>query len=136
MRLYLDIGTRKTRGDQQTAQRNAPPIACTLTGGSYDQRLRWIASLNSDGLRVHRREALSLDLHYTAAVRERVHELIRQESACCGFLTFVVDESSDGLLVTITVPERARDIVDDVLAPFLPARDSVRSSASGCTSGR
>ena len=102
------------------------PIACTLTGGGYTERLAWIAQLNDDGLRGYRREATSLQLHYTAEVRERVHELVRNESTCCAFLMFAIDESPDDVRVTITVPERARDVVDEVLAPFLPASDSGR----------
>jgi hypothetical protein len=106
-----------------------PPIACTLTGTDYEERLAWIAALNRDGLRTHRREDAVLHLEYDAAVRDRVHELIRRESACCAFLAFTVAETAGGVGVTIAVPDRARDHADQLLEPFVPAR------AGGSTSG-
>jgi hypothetical protein len=99
------------------------PIACTLTGGNYKERLAWIARLNRDGLRSCRRDATSLELHYAADVRDRVHELVRQEAECCAFLAFAVDESPDAIRVTITVPARAQDMADQLFEPFLPAGD-------------
>jgi hypothetical protein len=99
--------------------RDEAPIACTLDRNDYQERLAWIAQLNRDGLRSHRRDVMTLKLLYAAAVRDRVHQLVRQEAACCAFLGFAVDESPDQVSVTITVPERAGGIADDVLAPFL-----------------
>ena len=113
-----------------TNQHDAP-IACTLTGGGYTERLAWIARLNRDGLRSCRREAMSLQLHYTADVRERVYELVRNESMCCAFLMFAIDESTDDVCVNITVPERARDVVEEVLAPFLAAGKAESSRPVG-----
>ena len=106
------------------------PIACTLSGADFEERIAWIAQLNRDGLRTHRREGASLHLHYDAAVRDRVHELIRRESACCAFLAFAVDEADDGIAVTITVPDRARDDADELLAPFVPDAGAAASRRS------
>jgi hypothetical protein len=99
--------------------RDDTPIACTLGGNDYHERLAWIAQLNQDGLQSHRRGARTLELHYGAAVRDRVHHLVKQESGCCAFLAFAVAESADQVRVTITVPARAEEITDDLLAPFL-----------------
>jgi hypothetical protein len=95
------------------------PIACTLGGNDYRERLAWIAQLNRDGLRSHRRDVMTLELRYAAAVRDRVHQLVKQESECCAFLGFALDESDDQVSVTITVPERAGEIAGDLVAPFL-----------------
>jgi hypothetical protein len=95
------------------------PIACTLGGNDYQERMAWIAQLNRDGLQSSRRDASTLELHYAGAVRDRVHQLVRQESECCAFLEFAVDESADQVRVTITVPTRAGEIAGDLLAPFL-----------------
>jgi hypothetical protein len=94
------------------------PIACTLSGTDFEERIAWIAQLNRDGLRAHRREGASLHLHYDAAVPERVHELVRKESACCAFLSFAIEEEGDAIVVTITVPDRAGDSADALLEPF------------------
>jgi hypothetical protein len=111
-------------------------IACTLVGNDRQERLAWIAQLNRDGLRSHRRDVRTLELHYAAAVRDRVHDLVRQEAECCAFLRFAIDESADQVRVTITVPERAGELADEALAPFLPfgAADS-ELHADRCSSG-
>lgn len=97
-----------------------PPMACTLAGGAYQERLAWIARLNRDGLRAHRRHPAALELHYAPAVRDRARELVRRESECCAFLGFAVEESAHGVRVTITVPDRAHAMADLLLEPFLP----------------
>ncbi len=99
--------------------RDETPIACTLGGNAYHERLAWIAQLNREGLQSCRQVAMTLELRYAAAVRDRVHQLVRQEADCCAFLGFAIDESADHVSVTITVPERAAEIAGDLLAPFL-----------------
>lgn len=116
--------------------RDEAPIACTLGGNDYRERLAWIAQLNRDGLRSHRRDVRTLELHYAAAVRDRVHQLVRQEAECCAFLGFAVDQSADQVSLTITVPERAGEIADDALAPFLPSGGADNEHQAGrCSSG-
>jgi|RhiMetdeSRZDD1v2_1073273.scaffolds.fasta_scaffold06066_8 hypothetical protein len=116
--------------------RDETPIACTLGGNDYRDRLAWIAQLNRDGLQSHRRDAMTLELHYAAAVRDRVHQLVRQEAECCAFLGFAVNESGDQVSVTITVPERAGEIANDLLAPFLATNSAEREQQTGpCSSG-
>lgn len=110
------------------------PIACTLGGNDYHDRLAWIAQLNRDGLRSHRRDMMTLELHYAAAVRDRIHQLVRQEAECCAFLGFAIDESADQVSVTITVPERAGEIADDLLAPFLPSGSAEDEHQTGRSS--
>lgn len=116
--------------------RDETPIACTLGGNDYHERLAWIAQLNRDGLQSHRRDATSLELHYAAAVRDRVRQLVRQEAECCAFLEFAVTESADQVTVTITVPDRAGEIAGDLLAPFLPSGSAEGDQKTGrSTSG-
>jgi hypothetical protein len=62
---------------------------------------------------------MTLELHYAAAVRDRVHQLVRQAAECCASFGLAVDESADQRSVTIIVPQRASEIADDLLAPFL-----------------
>lgn len=101
------------------SSRDETPVACMLAGNDYHERLAWIAQLNRDGLQSHRRDAMTLELRYAAAVRDRVHQLARQEAACCAFLEFAVNDSGDHVSVTITVPERSGEIASGLLAPFL-----------------
>jgi hypothetical protein len=111
--------------------RDDAPIACTLGENGYRERLAWIAQLNRDGLQSYRRTAMSLELHYAAAVRDRVHQLVRQEAECCAFLGFAVNESGDQVNVTITVPERAGEIAGDLLAPFLATSGAESEQQTG-----
>lgn len=98
---------------------NNAPIACTLGGADYAERLAWIANLNHDGLLGHQRHEATLELRYDATVRDRVHELVRKEAECCAFLTFALDESGRDVRLTITAPDGARDGVDLFFEPFL-----------------
>jgi hypothetical protein len=100
-------------------------IACTLTGAAHADRVAWIARLNGDGLRTWQRGLTSLELHYTVGVRDRVRELVREESECCAFLAFAVHESADAVRLTIAVPDRARDMADELLEPFLPTGNTI-----------
>jgi hypothetical protein len=117
------------------SSRDETPIACTLGGNDYHERLAWIAQLNRDGLQSHRRDAMTLELRYAAAVRDRVHQLVRQEAECCAFLGFAVKESGDHVSVTITVPERAGEIASDLLAPFLATCAECEQQTGPCSSG-
>ena len=108
---------------------NHAPIACTLGGTDYAERLAWIASLNRDGLLGHQRRNATLELRYAQTVRDRVHELVRKESECCAFLTFAVDESGRDVRLTIAAPDRASDVADAFFEPFLTCEPP--PSASG-----
>ena len=119
---------------------NNVPIACTLGGTDYIERLAWIASLNHDGLLSHERHEAALELRYAAAVRDRVHELVRKESECCAFLVFALDESRGDVRLTITAPDPVRDDADMFFEPFLtslaptPATGRCAHPANGCCS--
>ena len=111
---------------------NNAPIACTLEGADYAERLAWIACLNHDGLLSHERHDAVLELRYAPTVRGRVHELMRKESECCAFLTFALDESGSDVRLTITAPDRVRDAADHFFEPFLTSE--APASTSGCCS--
>jgi hypothetical protein len=109
---------------------NNAPIACTLGGAAYAERLAWIARLNDDGLLSHERRNATLELRYAASVRDRVHSLVQKESECCAFLTFALDESGRDVRLTITAPDQVRDAADLFFEPFLTS--AAPPSASGC----
>jgi hypothetical protein len=97
----------------------AAPIACTLTPGEHKDRVSWIAALNKDALRGHRRRDLVLELRYAPEARARVHEMVRSEQGCCGFLTFDLQEAEGEIRLTITAPEAAREAADSLFEQFV-----------------
>jgi hypothetical protein len=103
------------------------PIACTLQPGDYRERLAWIAGLARDGLLGVRRDDLRLELRYALEVADRVREMVRKEQTCCAFLDFELAESDTGVQLTITAPERARDVADAMFEQFVPADISATS---------
>lgn len=110
---------------------NNMPIACTLDWADHAERLAWIARLNHDGLLSHERCAATLELHYAATVRDRVHALVRKESECCAFLAFALDESGSDVRLTIIAPDRVRDAAGHFFEPFLTS-EAPTSTSSCC----
>jgi hypothetical protein len=84
-------------------------------------RLAWIATLNRGALRGYDRADLSLRLRYAPQAVQQVGELMRQEQACCAFLTFEMYEEPDAVTLTIKAPEEARATVEGLFEAFLPA---------------
>lgn len=103
-------------------RRGEAPIACTLQAGDYKERLTWLAELARDGLLDVSREDLRLELTYAPSVADRVSDMVRREQQCCAFMTFDLSEGDEGVRLTITAPERAREVADALFEPFLPAR--------------
>jgi hypothetical protein len=104
------------------------PIACTLHGGDYQERLAWIAALARDELRGVNREDLRLVLRYAPEVAGRVREMVDKEQDCCAFLDFEVTETAEEVRLTITAPERARDVADALFEQFLPSGAARKST--------
>ena len=95
------------------------PIACTLSGGDFKDRVGWIRELSAKLLRSHHRDGLMLELTYDRCATADVHDLVRRERACCGFLRFDVRESADAIHLTITAPPEAQSADDDLFAHFV-----------------
>ena len=95
------------------------PIACTLAPGDFKDRVGWIRELSAKSLRSHHRDGLMLELTYDRAAAVDVHEFVRREQACCGFLRFDLRESADAIHLTITAPLEAQSAADDVFAHFV-----------------
>ena len=109
------------------------PIACTLAPGAFKDRLAWMAALNKDALRKYARRDLVLELSYALEARERVHEMVRNEQACCTFLAFELHETGNEIRLTITAPERAREAADELFEQFV-ANAPAPSSCACATS--
>jgi hypothetical protein len=111
----------------------APPIACALTPGAFEERIAWIAALTRDALRSHERRDLVLDLRYAPEAAERVREMVRNEQACCSFLAFDLREQPDEIQLVITAPEAAREAADMLFEHFVAAAPH---GACGCATDR
>jgi hypothetical protein len=59
-----------------------------------------------------------LELTYDRSAAADVHEFVRREQACCGFLRFDVRESADAVHLTITAPPEAESAADELFAHF------------------
>jgi hypothetical protein len=101
--------------------RDREPIACTLQPGSYQERIAWIAELTRDGLRGLKREDLRLELRYAPEVASRLREMVGKEQDCCAFLNFELLETDEDVRLTITAPERAREVADALFEQFVPS---------------
>jgi hypothetical protein len=120
---YL-VGKRriKTRTTDRTAPMTiaeTPPIACTLAPGAYKDRMAWVGALTRDALRRHERRDLQLELRYAPHARDRVREMVRNEQACCSFLSFDLREEPHEIRLTITAPETAREVADTLFEQFV-----------------
>ena len=89
--------------------------------GDYRERLAWIAGLARDGLLGVSRDDLRLELRYAREAPDRVREMVCKEQTCCAFLDFELAESDTDVQLTITAPERARDVADAMFEQFVPA---------------
>jgi hypothetical protein len=107
-----------------------PPIACTLAPSEFKDRLAWIDTLTRDALRGHERRDLVLDLWYAPEAVERVREMVRNERACCSFLTFELRELPNEIRLTIAAPEAARETADMLFEQFVARAPA--SSACAC----
>jgi len=107
------------------------PVACSLAGGAFKERLAWIAALNAASLRDHRRDGLRLELSYAPEARDRVRELVRREQECCAFLRFELHEDQDAVRVIVSAPEAARDAAAMPFEPFR-SKEASRTGTSCC----
>ena len=103
-------------------------IACTLGAGDYKARMAWLADLNGRALTAHQLDGLTLRLQYRPDALEDVQELVRRETACCGFLTFDLQSSPRAVELAITAPPQA-----EVAAKSL-FNDFISGAVSGCAS--
>jgi len=93
-------------------------IACTLLGEARQDRLAWIAALMRDALWSSERDDLTLLLRFAPEAIQRVRDMVHKEQACCGFLTFEMDERPLDICLTIKVPEAARAAADELFEQF------------------
>jgi hypothetical protein len=84
-----------------------------------------------DALRSYDRDNLVLNLRYAPEAASRVREMVRNEQACCAFLTFEMHEHPDEVRLTIRAPEDARESADALFESFVAPQIPSRSRTAG-----
>lgn len=96
------------------------PIACSLSAGGTKQRLAQMAEVGATSLRTVEgtpdRPVLSFAADETT--KERIEAIVAAESSCCAFLEFDLQHDADRLRLTITGPEQASPLLEDMVAAF------------------
>lgn len=94
------------------------PIACSLDGAAYRERMEEIRALFARALKGSQRDGPRLHLTFDAAARAGIEDMVRKEKACCAFLGFHLADDQGAIKLTITVPPGAADGADEIFAPF------------------
>ena len=96
------------------------PIACSLSATELPARLAEMADLGRAALLEARTEGGRAVLRFAAGsgVRERVGRIVAAESECCAFLAMQVSEARDEIVLSITAPEGAEPVLDELVNAF------------------
>ena len=92
-------------------------FACTIDPAKLKQRANQLDSLVPQVLEL-RREGLTLALTFPAAAAQEVQAFVAEESRCCPFFSFEVDELDQGLRLAIRTPPGGEAMLDALHAPF------------------
>lgn len=99
--------------------REAKPVACSLGAAELElRRARWQA-LSDSALVEHgqRREGVRHVYRAEPDVERELRELVALEAECCPFLDFEVAAGGDRLVLDISGPEVAADLVAGFAKP-------------------
>ncbi len=94
------------------------PIACTLSPADYRQRTDELTALAARALRSREQTINGLRLVFSDRL-EIEHDLraaIAAEATCCPFLTLDLTRTAHGLILEITGPATARDVIAELFA--------------------
>jgi hypothetical protein len=96
------------------------PIACSLSAAEYGERLAAISRVGGSSLiNVEERPRQTvLHFRYSTKTRDELQTIVAQEADCCAFLDLSLETSDEELVLTLTAPEEARLIVDDLVRSF------------------
>ena len=96
------------------------PVACTLTAVEFRSRAGWLQRLSAEALLSHSLEGSTARLKYKAGATPDLERLVREESRCCGFLSFSFVTASDGIELVISAPPEAANDLRLLLGHLLP----------------
>lgn len=112
------------------AANNPAPIACTLFPVEFKDRAARINKLAIEALITHHVQEDTAHLLYRLEAKDAVEQLVRQEQACCGFLSFEIMHRAAGIAVRITAPEDAKADAAALFAHFAPSSQAQPDSTT------
>lgn len=92
-------------------------FACTIDPAGRRQRANQLDSLVPQVLEL-RRDGLALALVFPAAAAQEVRAFVAEESRCCPFFSFEVDELDQGLRLGIRTPPGGEAMLAALQAAF------------------
>ena len=93
-----------------------PPIACSLPASDYRRRVAETGDVAREALR----ERLTIDggerlvFEESGDIRERLEALVAAEAGCCPFLTMTLESDRGRLVLDVTGPEPAAQIIEEL----------------------
>jgi hypothetical protein len=98
-------------------------FACTIDPAGLKQRVNQLDSLVPQ-VRGLRRDGLTLALVFPAEAAPDVQAFVAEESKCCPFFSFEIDETDQGLRLGIRTPPGGETMLEALQATFAgsPAR--------------
>jgi hypothetical protein len=96
------------------------PIACSLDADELKQRLAEISTVGGAALRDVQSMPSQAILRFAAGdeTRQRLAAILAAEARCCAFMTFELRDEADAIVMTISAPEGAELVLDDLVAAF------------------
>lgn len=95
------------------------PVACTLGGDDYRDRMRHLGALASRALLARESPAgrERLTFRDTPEVERDLRAALAAEAECCGFLAMTLRRTADGLVLDLSGPAPAGDLLSELFAP-------------------
>lgn len=94
---------------------------CTLSLDELPARTDQVQRL-IDGLQSRERDERRVRLRFDPSLSGVVDAFVRDESACCAFYDFAVEERADAVQLTVEAPAGAEPLLESLYAAFEPGR--------------
>ena len=107
-------------------------FACTIDPAGLKQRVDQLDSLVPQVLGL-RRDGLTLALGFPAEATQNVQAFVVEESKCCPFFSFEVDETDQGLRLGIRTPPGGEAMLDALQAAFAGNATKLRAKFEAVT---
>jgi hypothetical protein len=107
-------------------------FACTIDPAGLRQRAHQLDSLVQQ-IVTCRRDGLTLTLELPAAAAQEVRAFVVEESRCCPFFSFEVDEIDQGLRLAIRTPPGGEAMLDALYVAFAGDGSRLRARFQAAT---